>query len=252
MNSKKNIIATFEKRKYLLSISIDGDGTVKEEIVQTKSATDYAVGTLVKLTAVPNSGFEFTGWSGDLTSVENPTQFTIDNAKTIKAKFNRILFASISPQYTFPNKTSGELISNYYWPAKQLIGKQISEFMPYIPQGYTFENSGVTFMDIGNDGILDLVGYLPDPNWLTGSTSKFFILIDVFGKKDLKLYPSKFTVVPRFEINDYNGDGILDLLAITSNSHANAQGISPSEDLPYMFYFFNNDGTFKEVEIGDP
>ncbi len=170
--------------------------------------------------------------------------------KQVTAKISS--FVSISPIYKYPNSTNGELISNYYWPANQLRGKQISEFMPYIPQGYTFENSGVTFMDINKDDILDLVGYLPHPDWLSGKTGKFFVLLDAFGKKELKVYSSKFSVVPRFEINDYNGDGILDLLAISSNSHQNAQGVSPAEDLPYIFYFFNKDGTFQEVEIGDP
>ena len=253
MNSNKNITATFEKRKYPLSLNIEGDGTVKEEVVQTKSANiDYPSGTFVKLTAVPNKESEFVGWSGDYQGLDNPITITIDKSKTINAKFKKKLFISLSPIYTFPNNTNGELISNYYWPAIQLMGKQISEFMPFIPQGYTFENSGVTFMDIGNDGILDLVGYLPDPEWLSGKTGKFFILLDVFGKKELKVYPSKFSVVPRFEINDYNGDGILDLLAISSNSHQNAQGVSPAQDLPYIFYFFNKDGTFQEIEIGDP
>lgn len=88
MTADKNITANFEKRKYPLSLTIDGSGTIKEEIVQTKSANiDYPSGTLVKLTAIPNTGYEFISWSGDYQGSDNPAVITIDKAKSITVKF---------------------------------------------------------------------------------------------------------------------------------------------------------------------
>ena len=70
MNAKKSFTANFEKRKYPLAITIVGDGTVKEEIVQTKSVTSYSSGALVKLSATSNKGSEFGGWSGDYSGTD--------------------------------------------------------------------------------------------------------------------------------------------------------------------------------------
>lgn len=87
MNLKKSISANFEKMQYSLTINYEGDGTVKEEVVQTKSLTNYSTGTKVKLTAVAKSGSEFIGWSGDYTGLDNPYIITVDKSKAITAKF---------------------------------------------------------------------------------------------------------------------------------------------------------------------
>jgi hypothetical protein len=60
----KEVTATFEKKKYPLSVNIEGEGEVLEEIVNTARTTDYDSGTTVKLTAVPAEGWEFAGWTG--------------------------------------------------------------------------------------------------------------------------------------------------------------------------------------------
>src|SRR6056297_2755416 len=47
----RNIVAIFEKKNYALTVNTSGDGTVDEQVVQTKS-TDYESGTVVELTAI--------------------------------------------------------------------------------------------------------------------------------------------------------------------------------------------------------
>ena len=49
----KTVTATFEKKKYPLTVNIDGEGEVLEEIVNAGRTTDYNSGTTVKLTAQP-------------------------------------------------------------------------------------------------------------------------------------------------------------------------------------------------------
>jgi len=51
----------------------------------------YASGTLVKLTAVPASGYKFNSWSGDLTGNSNPVTIIMDKNKTITATFMKII-----------------------------------------------------------------------------------------------------------------------------------------------------------------
>jgi hypothetical protein len=50
------LTANFEKRKYPLTINIEGEGTISEEIVNTGKTTDYDSGTTVRLTANPSEG----------------------------------------------------------------------------------------------------------------------------------------------------------------------------------------------------
>jgi len=87
MNSDLSVTGNFVKKKYPLNIEIQGQGTVDEKIIKQGIATDYNSGTIVELTAVPKDGWEFKGWSGDLSGTENPINITIDKAKTVKAIF---------------------------------------------------------------------------------------------------------------------------------------------------------------------
>ncbi len=88
MDTSKSITAIFERRQYPLSIVIEGQGTIKEEIVSIKSfSTNYSSGTVVKLTAVPNVGWEFSGWSGDSTTTINPISLSIIKPVSLKALF---------------------------------------------------------------------------------------------------------------------------------------------------------------------
>ena len=88
MDQAMSITAKFEKVSYALTIEIEGNGTVNEEIVEAKtSSKDYDSGTTVKLTAIPDAGWIFVGWSGDHTGIENPIQLTMDKAMTIVASF---------------------------------------------------------------------------------------------------------------------------------------------------------------------
>ena len=89
INSNKNIIAQFQKRKYNLKINILGEGTVSEEIISSSKNSDYESGTIVRLTAIPSSGYYFTGWSNDVTGDTNPVDLNINRAKTITAKFEK-------------------------------------------------------------------------------------------------------------------------------------------------------------------
>jgi len=88
----KEVTATFEKKKYPLSVNIEGEGEVLEEIVEAGRTTDYDSGTTVKLTAQPEGEWLFTGWSGDIGEIdptENPIQLSIIESKTVTATFEK-------------------------------------------------------------------------------------------------------------------------------------------------------------------
>ena len=77
ISSNTTLTANFEKKKYPLTVNIEGEGEVLEEIVNSGRTTDYDSGTTVKLTTVPAEGWEFTGWEGAINGTSNPQQLLI-------------------------------------------------------------------------------------------------------------------------------------------------------------------------------
>lgn len=85
MNSNKNITALFTlipASTYTLN-TIAVNGTV----LKNPNQTNYTAGTNVQLTATPNTGYTFSGWSGDATGTENPLLVQMNSNKNITAIF---------------------------------------------------------------------------------------------------------------------------------------------------------------------
>ena len=78
MNSDKTVTANFVKKKFALTVSVEGEGTVAEKVIKAGAATDYNSGTIVELTANPTGEWEFKEWTGDITGTDNPAQITVD------------------------------------------------------------------------------------------------------------------------------------------------------------------------------
>ena len=95
IDKDKVITGTFEKRQYPLNLTIEGSGTIKEEIIAVATQSQYPSGTTVRLTPQPLEGWVFTGWSGDLTNTTNPLDLKIDKAITLKATFGKLNITSL-------------------------------------------------------------------------------------------------------------------------------------------------------------
>jgi hypothetical protein len=83
MNENKNITAHFTINQYTLTINTQGNGTVNKN----PDYPTYPYGTIVTLTAIPDTGWTFDHWSGDLTGNQNPTNITMNENKIINAYF---------------------------------------------------------------------------------------------------------------------------------------------------------------------
>jgi len=70
--------------QYTLTVNIAGSGSVNP------SGGTYDNGTVVTLTATPNAGYQFSGWSGDLTGSANPATITMNANKNVTATFTPI------------------------------------------------------------------------------------------------------------------------------------------------------------------
>ena len=113
MDADKSVTGVFEKRQYPLTLTIEGSGTIKEEVIAVAPQALYPSGTTVRLTPQPTEGWGFTGWSGDLTSASNPLDLKIDRAINLKALFQRLKFNVVveNSQGGKVNLSSGEYIA---------------------------------------------------------------------------------------------------------------------------------------------
>jgi len=84
MEANKAITATFTQIPYALTVSTIGSGSVSKDPDQAI----YHYGDVVTLTAAPDVGWSFAGWSGDLSGSANPAAITIDVNKTVTATFS--------------------------------------------------------------------------------------------------------------------------------------------------------------------
>ncbi len=90
MDANKAVTATFTQNQYTLTVNVTGNGSV----TRNPDKSTYTNGEVVQLTATPDAGYRFTGWSGDLSGTTNPANLTIDGNKTVTAAFAAI------PTYT--------------------------------------------------------------------------------------------------------------------------------------------------------
>lgn len=99
VDSDKTITASFSAippTQYTVSTSSNGNGTVS-------GGGTFNQGSVISLTATPNSGYQFDGWSGDASGSSNPLSVTVDGNKNISASF------SVIPpnQYSLTSAVSG-------------------------------------------------------------------------------------------------------------------------------------------------
>ncbi len=88
MDKNLNVTANFTLVSYSLSTTAN-NGTISMDPL----GGTYNSGTTVTLSAVPATGYMFTGWSGDLTGTTNPATIVIDKNKSVTASFTAITYS---------------------------------------------------------------------------------------------------------------------------------------------------------------
>ena len=86
MNSHKSVTATFTQKGYNLEIFYAGSGT--GTVTKNPNQATYHLGEQVQLTATPDQGSNFIGWTGDVTDTTNSqVTITIDENPQVTATF---------------------------------------------------------------------------------------------------------------------------------------------------------------------
>ena len=85
MTSNRVIVANFTQNSYTLTLNAfpTAGGTVSK----TPNQATYTLGTTVQIAATANSGYTFTGWTGDTTGTTSPLTITMRSNKNITANF---------------------------------------------------------------------------------------------------------------------------------------------------------------------
>jgi uncharacterized repeat protein (TIGR02543 family) len=92
MDAAKNLGAQFDKYYYSLSVSRTGHGTVEALpygiYCGVACSGNVASGTMVTMTASPDAGYTFTGWSGACTGTSSTCSVSMSTARSVTATFS--------------------------------------------------------------------------------------------------------------------------------------------------------------------
>jgi len=88
VTSDKTVTADFSPVVYTISLEVDGNGSTEPAV----GTHEYDKGDVVRITAIPDEGWQFDEWSGDVTDPElTTTTFVVTSDKTVTADFSPIV-----------------------------------------------------------------------------------------------------------------------------------------------------------------
>lgn len=102
MEANRSVTATFNLVLTTYTLSIVTSGTGSGSITANSTGPTYVSGTVVSLTATPNTGSTFAGWSGACSGTATTCNVTMDANQSVTATFNLI-----ATSYTLSIVTSG-------------------------------------------------------------------------------------------------------------------------------------------------
>ena len=252
-----SVSALFKRGSFELNITIEGEGTVKEEVIVQPGQYDFE--TVVRLTAIPADGYEFSGWSGDVNSEENPIEVEINTEVSLTASF-------IKKRYNLNIDMDGEgaVIEEVVVQPGQYDYETVVRLTAMPADGYVFsgwsgdvnsEENPLEVIISKEISLRVLFEKRMDPlRWRKPSNEVLELLWDdnwgvdddVFVKRRLN-YPWQSTIL------DYNNDGYLDLVTYSidfANGQSMPEGYTGYErKKPVQFYLGSENGIVDNVDL---
>jgi lysophospholipase L1-like esterase len=124
INSDKNLVANFSKKRFEINISVDGKGSVSRKLIKSGVNNDFSHGSIVEILALADDGWTFVEWKGDVSNnITNPQHLTVTQTKNITAVFqenisgkNASKFLALGDSYTI----GASVTVNERWPVQFL------------------------------------------------------------------------------------------------------------------------------------
>lgn len=180
-----------EIQQFTITTSVTGSGT----ITLSPTGGTYDSGTVVSITATPGSGFQFEGWSGDLTGTQNPASITVTEDFSIAATFTETDSGTACGSYTsvtipFSQDGSGD----YCWVTSGTINYVNSWNLEALEiNGTDFTNTWSSSMPATIDGNY-YIHYSGNFAWshfeMTGTSSRVAEVLVEGEVGDIKIFPN--------------------------------------------------------------
>ena len=273
LNSDTSITANFETVSLIELIVNPGYGGSVSSF-----GGEYYSGQTINLTAIPDIGFEFAYWRNNKPTIYQfnnnselefvidesilpPNQTYLDLTATFIPKIEEN-FVSMSPNYEYPNSTVGQINTSYWYPGIYLTPEYINHKIAFPNNDMFNGNYNIVgtresaFFDFDNNGKLDFFGFMVPSTSVYFDGGKTVLVKDFFSEQPTTtFFDSNVSFPTGTEVNDFNGDGIEDLLWYYSNDHqiydSNNNEIY-AQNLPLEIYYFSSDGNYNVTQISPP
>ena len=195
------------------------------------------------------------------TSIYKPVSISDKNLSgTVSGEYNvwvQPQFVSRTANYTGINLTVGNINNNKHFRGNYYTLDDInSQFSFKLSDGNTYQMSDHTyvFFDYNNDGYLDLFGWVYNLTPVMGRNVGKYILIEnvTSTKRKVSFYDSDIAWPSGMELNDFNNDGVKDVIFYSYNNHVDMGGQSNNSAKPVKLMLFNKNGSFKESNVTSP
>jgi uncharacterized repeat protein (TIGR02543 family) len=167
---------------HTLTVTTVGGGSVTRS---SENAT-YSCGEVVELTAVANAGYEFVGWSGAISGVDNPATVTMSADQTVTATFEAE--ATPLPVISGVMATADETTARVSWTTdKPTTGSVAYGLTP------AYELGSVAGASLVTQDTVNLVGLAP------GTTYHYQITVRDAGGVEARTADATFTTTTPVE-----------------------------------------------------
>lgn len=275
VNQNITLTANFIKRKYPLTINIQGEGTVSEEIVSSGKATptEYNSGTVVRLTAVADDGWRFNEWSGAISGTEETIEVTLSSTKTIIVDFTRLTYSFLESLSNLNKNTS-------WYQNNQGFNFFVRQMFPYTYDNfnclktstdsslylsnecyganneYFHETAGYIYHDFNKDGDLDLWHHFMKSPWPQNVNGVDFLSFDIQSSTPTYTLNKSLTQIRTQLLADINNDGNNEIVLFSSGydgtpAYGDSLGIFLPLQNEYKFFLTNNIGYMHSGALGD-
>lgn len=248
ISKNSNVTVGFEKRQYPLNLTIEGSGTVKEEVISLATQSNYPSGTTVKLTPQPLEGYVFDSWSGDLTEKTNPLTIIVSKAINLKANFIQAPIKNVIINgFSTINKTTSAFVN---LNESKSSYTDFNKFWKFIDNPNEKISSAFNYFDFDKDGDVDFVFATTQYSEIRQSV----YIIENKGNDTWALWKklSGAFYWPRQSIlGDYDGNGYVDFLVADQGFENPSKNYYPGAELGIVYFSKNNAeikfiSTFKE------